>query len=505
MSLITAYFKKEAAPIDHAVLPEISNNNVDTNEVTCPDSVHHSVDLLPDEDSNLVSPSPPKKMKVALFASRESPTDLTSDCIRNHEVEQCDKLQDVIVLTTTSEEVHITAANTEDSKLQEQITAQLPKQQSRQTTLKFQNGKCVLVPMESSTGMETGSQESSQVDSTTEDDCYPKNQERKKKKSKRKYSKEEGNFVEEAKPSANMRRTSRKAAKEAAKQLSELLQETEPPHSSSLSKLTSEDDRVKMLPDILIEDSNTVEEVLTTLDNKSTDASDVVAKEEVIVESSSPTHVAKETTADDSSDSDVICLTPRSASPLPTGQRLSRPGTPAKNKWSHIFGNKSPQKRSSPSRKSSPRKCSPRKSTAIKQVAMALSSLTTSHEQYTLGVPLFHHIMQQDSSALWSLPEVELSSINACLINLSQYQSHDLTTGASHDPCKDHLSKRLLNLDSNVQRKPLNLKVRMYSIITAYSPEMLSFYCYHLCWSFLLRYIPELKMSSWKLPYGWKI
>ena len=479
MSLITAYFKKEAAPVD-ALKPEMLNNIVETNEMTCPNSVHHSVDLLQDEDSNVVSPSPPKKMKVALFASLESPTDQTTEYIRNHdETEKCEKTQDVIV-SAMCEEIKITAANSEDGKLQEQITAQLPKQQSRQTTLKFQNGKCILVPMEPSTGMETGSQESSQVDSTTEDECHPKKQERKKKKSKRKCSKEEGNF-DEAEPPANKRRPSRKAAKDAAKQLSELLQETVPSHNSSLSKLTSEDDQVKLLPDILVEDNSTMEEIVTNLDDKSNNTSDVVvAEEEIIIESSSPGRVAKEATADDSSDSDVICLTPRSASPLPTAQRLSRPSTPAKNKWSHIFGTKSPQKRSprsSPSRKSSPRKCSPRKSTPIKQVAMTLSSLATSHEQYTLGVPLFHHIMQQDSSALWSLPKVELSSINACLTKLSQHQSHDHTTGASHDltrvsygPCKDHLSKRLLNLDSNVKREPLNLKVRMYYYL----------YCYYL-------------------------
>ena len=467
MSLITAYFKKEAAPVD-AILPETSNNNVNT-EVKSPDSV----DPVIDEDYNLVSPNPPKKMKIALFASHddESPTNMTSDCIRNHEVAQCDKLQDVTALTTC-EEVNIIAANTEDCKLQEQITAQLPKQQSRQTTLKFENRKCILVPMEPSTGMETGSQESSQVDSTTEDDCYPKKQVRKKKKNKHKCLKEEANLVEEAEPSTNKRRPSRKAAKEAAKQLSELLQETVSSHSSSLSKLTSEDDRVKLLPDIVVEDSNTVEEILTTLDNKSNDASDLVAKEEMIVESSSPARVAMETTADDSSDSDVICLTPRSVSPLPqesTERPLSRPGTPAKNKWSHIFGTKFPQRKSSPSRKSSPRKCSPRKSTPIKQVAMTLSSLATSHEQYTLGVPLFHHVIQQDSSALWGLPKVELSNINARLTNLSQYQSH---AGASHDSCKDHLSKRLLNLDGIVQRKPLDFKVRMccyYNITVLWS------------------------------------
>ena len=470
MSLITAYFKKEAAPVD-AILPDVPNNIIATNEMTCPDSVHHSVDLLVNEDSNVVSPSPPKKMKVALFTSHESPTDQTTEHTRNHEeIEKCEKTQDAVVLTVC-EEIKIATANSEDGKLQEQITAQLPKQQSRQTTLKFQNGKCVLVPMEPSTGMETGSQESSQVDSTTEDECYPKKQERKKKKSKRKCSKEEGNF-DETDPPANKRRPSRKAAKEATKQLSELLQETIPSHSTSLSKLTSEDDQVKLLPDILVENSNTMEEVVTTLDGKSNDASDmVVAKEEIIVKSLSP---AKEATADDSSDSDVICLTPRSASPLPTEQRLSRPGTPAKNKWSHIFGTKSPQKRSprsSPSRKSSPRKCSPRKSTPIKQVVMTLSSLATSHEQYTLGVPLFHHVMQQDGSALWSLPKVELSTINVCLTKLSQHRSHDLTTGVSHDltgdPCKDHLSKTLLNLNSGVQRKPLNLKVRIcyYSLL----------------------------------------
>ena len=408
-------------------------------------------------------------MKIALFTSHESPTGVTSDCIIG--VEECDKLQDVA--ETTCKEASNTAANAEDNELAEQVNTQLPKQQSRQTTLKFQNGRCVLVPMEPSTGMETGSQESSQVDSNTEDDCYPKKQERKKRKRKRKCLKEDDNLVDEVDPPANKRKSSRRAAKEAAKQL---LQETEASHSCSLSKLTSEDDRVKLLPEILVENSDTVEEVLTTFDNKSNDAIDV-PKEEIIVESSSPASIAKKTNEGDSSDSDVICLTPRSVSPLPresTEQPSSRPGTPAKNKWSHIFGTKSPLKRSSPSRKSSPRKCSPRKSTPIKQVAMTLSSLTTSHEHYTLGVPLFHHVIQQDSSALWSLPKVDMSSINTHLTSLS----HDLTARASHDLCKDHLSKSLLNLDHNVHREPLNLRVRKYITVLLVLYTLDIFYYY---------------------------
>lgn len=465
MSLITAYFKKEATSVD-ALLPEISHNiNVDTRQVKCPDSVHHSVDLLVDEDSNLKTPSPPKKMKIALFASHEKPTDMTSDYTGNHEAEQSNKLQDAVVTReeemSVTEEMNAMTANVEDSGIVEQITAQLPKQQSRQTTLKFENGKCVLVPMELSTGMETGSQESSQVDSTTEDEYHPKKQQtKKKKKGKRKNSNEEvcsDNVGKEVEPSVAKKR-SRKAAKEAAKQMSELLQEAVPPQSSSLSKLTSEDDHVK-LPEILVVDSDNVEEIQTAFDCRSSSNGNKSNTNEEISIEPSPT-VVEETIVDNSSDSDVICLTPRSASPLSqesAEQPQSRPSTPAKNKWSHIFGTKSPQKKSSPSRKSSPCKYSPRKSTPTKRITTTLSSLATSHEHYTLGVPLFHHVMQQDDSVLWSLPKVELPRINAHLTNLSRNQPHVHTTGAPQD---QFLSKRLISFDSEVQRSPLNLKVR---------------------------------------------
>ena len=451
MSLITAYFKKGPVSVD-ALLPEISRDNGNTDKVKCPESVHHSVDLLQDdEDSKL---SPPKKMKIALFAARESPTGSPSDCTRNQEAEQSDMSQDVDMKAA------ITRTNTEDDGLCEQTATQMPKQQSRQTTLKFENGKCILIPMESSTGMETGSQESSQVDSTTEEEYLPKKKQTKKKKSRCKYSNEEvcsDNFVEEVEPPVTKKR-SRKVAKEAAKQL---IQGTVSPQSCMLTKLTTEDDQAKLVPEIVVVDSENVEEIQTALDNTSNDCD----MEGVSIESSPAVVVvvAKEIVADDSSDSDVICLTPRSASPLSqesTGQPRSRPATPAKNKWSHIFGTKSPQKKSSPSRKSSPRKSSPRKSNPIKQVAMTmLSSLTTSHEHYTLGAPLFHHVIQQDHSLLWDLPKVELSSINAHLTtSLSHCQPHVHTTGAAQDHL---LSKRLINLDKTVQRSPLTLKVKI--------------------------------------------
>ena len=443
MSLITAYFKKETTSVD-AVLSEVSQDtSSDASKIQCPESVNHSVDLLLDEDSNLKAPGPPKRMKIALFAAPETSMDLTADCIRNHEVpvEQRDKLQDTL---STPEETTITTANTEDNELQEQVTAQLPKQQSRQTTLKFENGKCVLVAMEPITGMEVASQESSQVDSTTEDEYHPKKQQAKakKKKSKRKNSNDE-NFVKEVEPSVTKKR-SRKAAKKATKQSSE---EAVSPHRCTLSKLTSEDDQVKLLPEILIVDSDNVEEGLSTLDKDS--------NTEMTVEPS-VTFVEKEMVVGDSSDSDVICLTPRSASPLSQEeieQPRSRPSTPAKNKWSHIFGIKSPQKKS-PSRKSSPRKFSPKRSLHSKQVPMALSSLATSHEHYTLGIPLFHHILQQDDSPLWALPTVDLSSINADLTTLSCCQPH--TAGASQD-----LSRSLISAGSDIERNPLHLKVRI--------------------------------------------
>ena len=443
MSLITAYFKKETTSVD-AVLSEVSQDtSSDASKIQCPESVNHSVDLLLDEDSNLKAPGPPKRMKIALFATPETSMDLTADCIRNHEVsvEQRDKLQDTL---STPEETTITTANTEDSGLQEQVTAQLPKQQSRQTTLKFENGKCVLVAMEPITGMEVASQESSQVDSTTEDEYHPKKQQAKakKKKSKRKNSNDE-NFVKEVEPSVTKKR-SRKAVKKATKRSSE---EAVSPHRCTLSKLTSEDDQVKLLPEILIVDSDNVEEGLFTMDKDS--------NTEMTVEAS-VTVVEKEMVVGDSSDSDVICLTPRSASPLSQEEierPRSRPSTPAKNKWSHIFGIKSPQKKS-PSRKSSPRKFSPKKSLHSKQVPMALSSLATSHENYTLGIPLFHHILQQDNCPLWALPTVDLSSINAHLTTLSCYQPH--TAGASQD-----LSRSLISAGSDVQRNPLHLKVRI--------------------------------------------
>ena len=442
MSLITAYFKKETTSVD-AVLSEVSQDtSSDASKIQCPESVNHSVDLLLDED--LKAPGPPKRMKIALFAAPETSMDLTADCIRNHEVpvEQRDKLQDTL---STPEEMTITTANTEDCGLQEQVTAQLPKQQSRQTTLKFENGKCVLVAMEPITGMEVASQESSQVDSTTEDEYHPKKQQTKakKKKSKRKNSNDE-NFVKEVEPSVTKKR-SRKAVKKATKRSSE--EAVSSPHRCTLSKLTSEDDQVKLLPEILIVDSDNVEEGLFTMDKDS--------NTEMTVEAS-VTVVEKEMVVGDSSDSDVICLTPRSASPLSQEEierPRSRPSTPAKNKWSHIFGIKSPQKKS-PSRKSSPRKFSPKKSLHSKQVPMALSSLATSHENYTLGIPLFHHILQQDNSPLWALPTVDLSSINAHLTTLSCCQPH--TAGASQD-----LSRSLISAGSDVQRNPLHLKVRI--------------------------------------------
>ena len=462
MSLITAYFKKETVSVD-ATLPELPSSAVDASEIKCTDPEHHSTNPLLDEDSNVACPSPPKRMKIAFFAPHESPPS-ASDCMRNHEVEQCNKLQEDEVLTTCKEPA-IACTSIDDNKLHERVTAQQPKIQSRQTTMKFENGRCILVPIEQNMEMDTGSQESSQVD--TEDECYVMNQERKKKKkNKRKCSKEDDS-VENMELPASKRKSSRKAAKEAAKQLSGLLHEPLPPGSSSLSKLTIEDDQVKLVPEIVVEDSETIEEVLTTLDNRNNDAIDVIAKEEIIVGTSSPVCVAKET-ADDSSDSDVICLTPRSQSPSPhdTAQRPpSQPSTPAKNKWSHIFGTKSPQKkssqRSSPIRKSSPRKRSPRKPTPIKQVSMAPSSLASSREQYTLGVPLFYHVMQQSNSSLWSLPEVELSSINAHQLRSSHLQSVDLTTKAPCDQCNGHPSKKLINLDSDAQKKPLHLMVRI--------------------------------------------
>ena len=465
MSLITAYFKKETASVD-VTLPELSSSIVDAKEIKCTDPVHHSVNLLHNEDSNMASPSPPKRMKIALFAPHESPAS-TSDCIRNQEVEQYNKLQEDEAMTTCKEPV-ITDVNPNDGKLHEQTTARQLKTQSRQTILKFESGKCILVPIEQNVEMDAGSQESSQID--TEDDCSVKNQERKKKKKSKRKCFIEDDCVEEIEPPANKRKSRRKAAKEASKQLSGLLHEPLPPGSSSLSKLTSEDNQVKLIPEIVVEDSEAVEETLATLDNKSNDAIDVIAKEEIIVESSSPARVAMEMTGDDSSDSDVICLTPRSQSPLPhnTGQQPpSQPSTPAKNKWSHIFGTKSPQKksspRSSPIRKSSPRKRSPRRSTPVKQVSVMPSSLATSCEQYTLGVPLFYHVMQQSNSTLWSLPKVELSSMNAHQLRSSHPQSIYLTSEASCDLCKGHQNKKLINLDS-IQRKPLHLAVRIYIV-----------------------------------------
>ena len=440
MSLITAYFKKEATSVDTA-LPEVSQDtNGDASKVKCPESVNHTVDLLLDEDSNLKAPIAPKRMKIALFTSHEASVDLTAECITNNEAEQSDKLQDEL---SVHEGATMTTAITEDSRMQEQVTVQLSKQQSRQTTLKFENGKCVLVPMDPSAGIETASQESSQVDSTTEDEYRPKKQQAKrKKKSKWKNTNDEDNFVKEVEPSVTKKR-SRKAAKEAVKQLS---QEAGPPQSCTLSKLTSEDDQVKLLPEILVVDSDNVEETVTALHKDGNKEETTIKSPTVVVEN--------EMVMGDSSDSDVICLTPHSASPLSqesVEQPRSRPSTPAKNKWSHIFGIKSPQKKS-PSRKSSPCKGSPRKSNHAKQVAMALSSLTTSHEQYTLGIPLFHHIMQQDNSLLWALPKVELSNINARLTTLSRSQPH--TAGASQG-----LSKRLITSGSEVQRNSFHLKV----------------------------------------------
>lgn len=443
MSLITAYFnKKEASSVD-VLLPEKSHDN--TNQVKYPESVQHPVELLLDEDSNLKAPSPPKKMKVALFSSTPS-----SDCIRNDE--------EVAVVTTTCVKNPIPTLN--DS---EQVTVQLPKQQqqSRQTTLKFENGKCILVPMEPSTGMETGSQESSQVDTTTEDDDYqPKRQQRRKrKKSKRKRLTEEAssdNFVEELEPSV-AKEPSHKGDKKAAEQLTQHLQGTGITHNSPVNKSTSEGDRAEALPEIIVEDGDSAKEIQTIFENRKNN--DVPVVKEGVAVDSSPAAVVKETTADDSSDSDVICLTPRSASPL-SQESSSRPATPAKNKWSHIFGTKSPQKRS-PSRKSSPcKRNSPRKTSPVKQVTVTPSSLVTSCEHYTLGIPLFYHVMQQDGSVLWDLPKVEQSNINASLTSLS-HQSYVTAAKSPYDLCKNDLSKEVVKLDNNIQRKRLDLKVRM--------------------------------------------
>lgn len=476
MSLITSYFKKEV-PCTGALLPRLPNDNSDTSEVKCPESVQHSVDLSLNKECTA---GPPKKMKIALFAARESPIDLTTDSMRNNEVEKNDIPQEPAVTLTTCEELIVSRVTTEDSEVQEKGSAQLTKLQSRQTTLKFENGKCLLVPMEQSTGMETCSQESSQVDSTGEDDYHPKKQQRKKKRHKRKCSNEEAcsdNFVENVEQPTVTKKSSRRAAKEAAKQLNELLQDGVPPQSSLLSNLTNENDQVVFLPEILVEDSDIVKEC--AIDGKSNGPNKLIAEEGVTIEVSS-TAVAKEVTIDDSSDSDVICLTPHSASPVSqdsTEQLSSQPATPAKNKWSHIFGNKSPQKKSSPSKKSSPhkgspgrgspRRGSPRKSNPARQVAMTLSSLTTSHEHYTLGIPLFYHVMQKDNS-LWGLPKVEISSINAHL----SHHPH-VHPGASHALCKDHVSRKLINCSSDIQRKPLQLKVIFALVsITLYSKNL---------------------------------
>ena len=477
MSLITAYFKKEANSID-AILPEISHHN-GSNEVKCPDSVNHSVDLLTDEDSNLKMPTPPKKMKIALFESHEPPTSDNIEATQqlNDKVVQLDMVEGEAALTLTSHKE--TEVNVEDCELHEQATAQLlPKQQSRQTTLKFENGKCLLVPMTPSTVMDVVSQESSQADSTAEDEYYPKKQQRKKrKKNKCNNSNEEicsDNIVEEVETT---KKPGRKAAKQAVKQLTELLQEPVPPHKSSMNgKSTSEGDQVKPLPEILVIDSDSVIEIV---DNKNDDVSKSIAKEGAAAAASSPVVVAKEVIMGDSSDSDVICLTPRSASPLSqestaASRPSSRPATPVKNKWSHIFGSKSPQRKSSPNRKSSPRKCSPRKSNPIKHVTMTSG---TSHEHYTLGIPLFHHIMQKDASLLWDLPKVELSSINTSLTNLSS--RCQATRVPPHD---NHLRrKELLHLEGDIQKKPLTLKVKRL-LFVLYSSLMCNLYhiLYHI-------------------------
>jgi len=512
MSFITAYFKTDKTSVTKPP-PSVTCNDNNTSVLATgsPDCVVNPQVL--DEDSNSKYTTPPKKMKIALFTVHEPlPTpNLPVNCdysnaAQNHvsqdqslkrpghfiekqgqpvekQYELVESQDDPLecqhqpmerqrlmelekpVTATKYEKPEEVVATVKESDKKSESTVQVKKQQqTRQTTLKFQNGKCILVPMEPEpdTGMETGSQESSQLESTAEDDYPLRKQQRKRRKKKKERAKnEDSDTASQGENVTVVKKSCRKAAREATERLNELLNETVLPQVCSLAKLPQtsceesneietaileESVETKVVPQIVIEDNQ-----VTCNVPSAADTSDVVVM--------SPS-VAKDEAGVDSSDSDVICLTPRSASPL--SQELqsspSKPSTPAKNKWAHIFGVKSPHKKpSSPGRKSSPRKGSPRnsprnsprKTANLSRQALEMSSVV-SHEQHSLGLTLFHHVMQQDSSPLWNLPKAELPSISIAK------KSSPLCQGVIQNV--DHVCRGLIAAN-DPQKLPFCLKV----------------------------------------------
>ncbi|XP_065898480.1 ATPase family AAA domain-containing protein 5-like isoform X2 [Dysidea avara] len=495
MSLITAYFKADNTAVANPP-PSVTCN--DNSRIESAESSDCVVDpQVLDEDSNSKDAAPPKKMKIALFTVHEPTPNLSVNCVQDHiekqnqmverqghsiekqaqPVEKQNELVEIqddpvecqrqpiegLVQTNVTKEPEKLVKDTNKDKKPEETaasvanevslkenhkksesTAQAKKQQqTRQTTLNFQNGKCILVPMElePDTGMETGSQESSQLESTAEDDYPPKKQQRKRRKKKERANNEDGDTASQDENITVAKKSCRKAAREATERLNELLKKTSCEESTAEMEtaILEESVETKVVPQIIIEDNQ-----VTCNVPSATDTSDVV----VI----SPS-IAKDEAAADSSDSDVICLTPRSASPL--SQELqsspSKPSTPAKNKWAHIFG---PHKKpSSPGRKSSPRKGSPKNSprkTASPRKQTIVMSSAVSHEQLSLGVTLFHHVMQQDSSLLWDLPKIELPAVNI----KSSPLCHPHRGDTQH---VDHVSKELMAVD-NCLKAPFHLK-----------------------------------------------
>jgi len=510
MSLITAYFKADKTSVTEPAPTVNCNDNASTK------SEDSAIDpVVIDEDSNSKDATPPKKMKIALFTVPEPTTKLSVNCNvpqghvdvheqpvisqrKNHvfsdekhgcpvekhnEVVECaDQLVENVVQTNVVNKAEklatdtikeatasaATAANLKDNGKQLESVQTTKRQQSRQTTLNFLNGKCVLVPLEPDAGMISGSQESSQLESTAEEEHPPKMQQRKRRKKK----KERTNIVDSDTASQDenvpvVKKPCRQAAKEATERLNELLTEMVPCSSakpllvektsceeiSEIKAATHEESHTKVVPQIVVEDN-----LATCSGPPTTDTSDVVMVSPSVEASA------------DSSDSDVICLTPRSVSPL--SQELqsspSKPSTPAKNKWAHIFGVQSPHKKlSSPGRKSSPRKRSPRNSprnsprrtASPSKQALVMSSTAVSHEQYSLGVALFHHVMQQDSSPLWSLPKIGLPGVGTIMKSSPLCHSH---RGASQHI--DHGNKGLIAVN-NYQTKPYCLKVSVCACI----------------------------------------
>jgi len=503
MSLITSYFKKDKTSVTKPP-PSVTCDDSNAVETGTPACVVEPQVL--GEDSNSRDAIPPRKMKIALFTVHEPTPNSSVNCsnvVKDHVSQdqpvthgqsiekpaqvlgqpfgkQCKlvEIQDECqhqctgrliqtsvqvepekpVTDTTKDEkpdeVVATMVSLKENDKKSESTAQAKRQQqARQTTLKFQNGKCILVPMEPEpvTGMETGSQESSQLESNAEDDYPPQKQQRKRRKKKKERSNiEDSDTASQDENITVSKKPCRKASREATERLNELLNGTvlaqvfSSPQTNSSdieTNIIEESVETKMVPQIVVEDN-----CVTCNAPLAADISDVMV---------SP-NVAKDEAAGDSSDSDVICLTPRSASPL--SQELqsspSKPSTPAKNKWAHIFGVKSPRKKpSSPGRTSSPRKGSPRNSPRkTASQALVLSSVV-SHKQYSLGVTLFYHVMQQDSSPLWNLSKVELPFISTTIKNSPLSQLHQEAMQNL-----DCVSKGLIAADKP-QKLPFCLKV----------------------------------------------